>query len=107
MTAENPKWQDGNLKLTNVMNLLKSLAGALMGAGPGIHPPMDPTIYRIETMARKYCGRIVYQDDVVIKLKIAKPKPVKILKSNIERITIVKSAVADQYFQWNNARVKA
>lgn len=89
-------------------NLLKFIAGLFMGTGQAINLniPSDSTIYLVETIARKYCGRIIYQDDVVIKLKMAKPKVVKILKSNIEQITVVRSEVADQYFQWHHARLQ-
>ena len=67
----------------------------------------DPTVYRIETASRKYCGQIIYQDDVIIKLKVAKPKQVKILKANIDRITIVQTEMAKQYYQLKNFRLQA
>ncbi len=53
-------------------------------------PVMDPTVYRVETHAHTYCGQIVFQDDVQMKLRIENHKPVKVLKANIQRISIVK-----------------
>ena len=82
-------------------NLLKSFSLAFQQR-PAIPAPEDWTIYRIDTTFKHYCGRIIYQDDVVIKLKIARPKPVKILKSNIEKMSIVQSAIAKQYYQMHN-----
>lgn len=64
----------------------------------------DNTVYQIETSVGKYCGRIIYQDDVCMRLRCAKSKPVKILKVNIARITIVKSETVEQYQQWLSAR---
>jgi hypothetical protein len=64
----------------------------------------DPTIYRVETSVGKYFGKIIYQDDTMMKLKLAKPKVIKILKSNIERITIVQTELAQEYYQMHNTR---
>jgi hypothetical protein len=86
------------------MNLINSMAAHLLGKEKEVPPPVDPTVYRIETATHKYCGRIVYQDDMVMKIKISKPKAIKILKANIERITRVESEVVQQYFQWHKAQ---
>ena len=87
-----------------MIRLLKSIANMFTISRPQVTPIEDPTIYQIETSIRKYCGKIIYQDDMMIKLKIAKPKAVKILKSNIDRITIVQTETARQYYQWQNTK---
>lgn len=69
-------------------NMLKSIVGIFLWGNPEILPVEDTTTYLIETEVGKYCGKIIYQNDVVIKLKIAKPNAVKILKANIKHITI-------------------
>ncbi len=89
-----------------MIQILKSIAGMLMTRQPATVNITDPTVYHIETTLRKYCGRIIYQDDVVIKLKSSRPKPVKIIKSNIEKITIIKSEAVNQYFRWYNAHLQ-
>ncbi len=86
------------------MNLINSIAALLLGREKEVPPAIDPTVYRIETATNKYCGRIIYQNDMMLKLKISKPKAIKILKSNIERITRVESEVVQQYFQWHKAQ---
>ena len=48
----------------------------------------DPTLYKVITHTDTYCGRISYQDNVIMWLK-AVGKPVKILKENILQITII------------------
>ena len=48
----------------------------------------DPTFYKVMTHTDSYCGRISYQDNMIIWLKVA-DKPVKILKENIVRINIL------------------
>ena len=70
---------------------LEFIAGLFMLNKAEQTPMMDTTIYRIETSSHQYCGKILYQDNVVIRLKGFKPKPVKILNANIERIAIVKN----------------
>lgn len=79
-------------------SLWKSLLGVFE-----VNPPVktaieDPTIYQVKTSIGNYCGKIVYQDDVMMMLKIAKPKAIKILKSNIERITMVQTELAKEYY---------
>jgi hypothetical protein len=89
-----------------MMNFLRSFL-EIFAPSPSVRLVVeDPTVYQIETTMRKYCGKIIYQDDMMIKLKIAKPKAIKILKSNIERITIVQTELAKQYYQWQSARLQ-
>lgn len=71
---------------------------------PEIATPQDTTVYSIETHAAKYCGRIIYQDDVIIRLKCTKHKPVKILKANIARIVTVKNETVDLYQAWLSSK---
>jgi len=67
---------------------------------PEIQPVLDPTDYCIETIAHKYYGRIIYQDDVVINFKVPESKFVKILKVNIKRVTIHHPENNQHDFQW-------
>jgi hypothetical protein len=54
------------------------------------HKPMeDHTLYQIITLSHNYCGCIVHQDAVVIKLQSKEGKPVKILKENIRNIAVL------------------
>lgn len=87
------------------MNLLKSIAALVIQKREEIILPSDSTLYDIETNKGKYHGRIIYQDDVVIRLLTSTPKPVKILKSNIGRLSVSHSEVAQQYFQKRNAQL--
>lgn len=48
----------------------------------------DTTLYKVMTTTDSYCGRISYQDNMIIWLKVA-DKPVKILKENIVHINIL------------------
>jgi hypothetical protein len=50
---------------------------------------IDKTLYRIVTHTNEYCGHIVHQDNMVIKLQSKQGKPVKILKKNIKSIEIL------------------
>ena len=86
-------------------NLFKYMWKVFVGSPPAKPAVDDPTVYQIETSMRKYCGKIIYQDDMMIKLKIAKPKSIKILKSNIERITVIQTELAKQYYQWQHTRL--
>ena len=53
---------------------------------------VDSTLYKIKTMPHEYVGRIVYQDDNVIKFKKEMgTRLVKILKCNIESITVLQA----------------
>jgi hypothetical protein len=58
---------------------------------------VDNTVYQVETIIGKYCGQIIYQDEVCMRLRHSKEKPVKILKTNISRIYIAKPAAVEQY----------
>lgn len=53
---------------------------------------VDPTFYQIKTNQHEYAGKILFQDNVIIKLKVDEMKVVKILKENILKITIRKDA---------------
>jgi len=50
--------------------------------------PEDPTLYKVITHTDTYCGRISYQDNVLMWLKVT-GKPVKILKEDIVQIMII------------------
>lgn len=50
----------------------------------------DPTLYQIKTNQHVYAGKILFQDNMIIKLKVDEMKVVKILKENILKITIRK-----------------
>jgi hypothetical protein len=76
----------------SLINLIKPQPAAVL--------PQDSSVYKIETSTGRYCGRILYQDDVVLRLACTKSKPVKILKSNILKISQVKSEVVSQYQEW-------
>jgi hypothetical protein len=52
-------------------------------------PMEDHTLYQIITLSHNYCGHIVHQDGVVIKLQSKEGKPVKILKENIRSIAVL------------------
>jgi len=68
------------------MNLLRLLSPILKNQSP--QSPEDPTLYKVITQTDTYCGRISYQDNMMMWLKVAN-KPVKILKGNIVQITII------------------
>jgi len=68
------------------MPLLK-LFSSMMGSHPQ-EIPADTTLYKVITQTDTYCGRISYQDNMMMWLK-AVDKPVKILKANIVQITII------------------
>ncbi|MFN7260484.1 MAG: hypothetical protein ACK5TU_11335 [Cyclobacteriaceae bacterium] len=52
-------------------------------------PMEDHALYQIITLSHNYCGHIVHQDEVMIKLQSKEGKPVKILKENIKHISIL------------------
>lgn len=68
------------------MNLLKLLSPIIKNESQ--KAPQDPTVYKVITQTDTYCGRISYQDSMIMWLKVA-DKPVKILKGNIVQITII------------------
>ncbi|MBL7870973.1 MAG: hypothetical protein JNM78_05140 [Cyclobacteriaceae bacterium] len=51
----------------------------------------DPTEYRITTYTHEYLGMIIHQDDFMITFQNQKKKVVKILKSNINQISVLLS----------------
>lgn len=57
--------------------------------------PADPTLYQVTTNQHEYAGKILFQDGVIIKLKIDEMKVVKILKENIRKISIHKGVTVD------------
>jgi hypothetical protein len=59
------------------------------------HVPEDPTLYQVITNQHQYAGKILFQDGVIIKLKIDEMKVVKILKENIRKISIHKQVTVD------------
>jgi hypothetical protein len=61
----------------------------LFGKQPSLVMIDDPTVYQIKTYTNTYCGRIMYQDDVVIRFQNNEGRSVKILKQNITLISIV------------------
>jgi hypothetical protein len=61
----------------------------------------DPTLYQIKTNQHEYAGKILFQDNMIIKLKVDEMKVVKILKENIRKITIQKEASMN--FQMNTS----
>jgi hypothetical protein len=52
-------------------------------------PIEDPALYQIITNSHHYCGCIVHQNEVMIKLQSEEGKPVKILKENIRSIAVL------------------
>src|SRR5690349_21357080 len=88
-------------------NILISILSFFLKQPRGASNLSDSAVYLVETSARQYCGIIIYQDDVVIRMQCAKPKLVKILKSNIERITIVRTEAAQQYWQWQREKANS
>lgn len=88
-----------------MITLLKSISSLFTVSAPVRPTVEDPTIYQVETSFHKYCGRIIYQDEVMIQLKSFKPKAIKILKANINKITVVKTESAQQYYQWHSKRL--
>lgn len=82
-----------------MLNFLKTILNSTSDK-PAIRPVEDPTVYYVETSIGNYCGRILYQDDVAIKLRITKPKPVKILKSNIAKIRMAQPDQALEFNRW-------
>lgn len=73
-----------------------------------VSPVSDPTMYQVETILNNYCGQILFQDDVQMKMKVVGHRPVKVLKQNIQRISIVKenqSKVTMETEYGNNRKV--
>ncbi len=56
----------------------------------------DPTLYCVETLQRTYYGRIIFQDDVQLKLQTEENKAVKILKENIKRVQVMRTSTEQE-----------
>lgn len=75
-----------------LLNILDSVLFASKAKTTEFEGLTDPTLYLISTHRQSYCGNIIFQDDHIIKFRTQSLKPVKILKSNIRQITILKHA---------------
>ena len=74
--------------MKNLLQIIDSLLGS--ASEKAIAIATDPTMYQVETTNNKvYSGYIIHQDDVMIKFRTTSLKPIKILKSNIVRVTIM------------------
>jgi hypothetical protein len=85
------------------MKSLLQLVDSLLGSASekAIAISADPTMYQVETTNNKvYSGYIIHQDDVMMKFRTTSLKPIKILKSNIVRVTIM-SRLSSQYVTAN------
>lgn len=80
--------------MSRLLNIL-DMAASLLTVKRIDHVIEDPTFYQVETNQHEYAGKILFQDSMVIKLKINDIKVVKILKENIRKITIQKEAIFD------------
>ena len=80
--------------MKSIIGIIDSLFGATVMKNASLTP--DPTMYQVETSNNTYSGYIVFQDDVMIKFRTTSLKPVKILKNNIVRVTIM-SRYSSQY----------
>lgn len=72
--------------MKQILRILDSLLGTF--SHHALAP--DPTLYQIDTTTHSYTGYIIFQNDMVIKFRTAELKPVKILKRNIVKVTIVR-----------------
>lgn len=75
--------------------LLLIIDSVLFAVKPTVEQPkglIDPTVYVVITHRQTYCGQIIFQDDTMMKFRTSNLKPVKILKSNIREISILKQA---------------
>jgi len=68
------------------MQLLKLFIPIFKSRSPKVQE--DLAIYKVITPTDTYCGQIIYQDDVMMWLKVT-GKHVKVLKENIVKITII------------------
>jgi hypothetical protein len=73
------------------MSFLKSLIALFERNEQQTQTVADPTLYSVVTNKGAYTGKIVYQNDMVINFD-CDGKRVKILKTNISRISIVRIA---------------
>jgi len=73
------------------MDITKLIDGIFSWRTPVVTPLLDNTEYRIATNTHEYHGRIIYQDDFSIKFQSQKNKTVRILKSNINQMSVIPS----------------
>jgi hypothetical protein len=74
--------------MKNLLQIIDALLGS--ASAKDISIATDPTMYQVETTNHKlYSGYIIFQDDVMIKFRTTSLKPIKILKSNIVRVTVM------------------
>jgi hypothetical protein len=74
--------------MKNLLQIIDALLGSASEKANAI--ATDPTMYQVETTNSKvYNGYIIFQDDVMIKFRTTALKPIKILKSNIVRVTVL------------------
>lgn len=73
--------------MKSLLQIIDSLLGSASEKANAI--ATDPTMYQVETTNNIYSGYIIFQDDVMIKFRTTSLKPIKILKSNIIRVTVM------------------
>jgi F420-dependent methylenetetrahydromethanopterin dehydrogenase len=81
--------------MNSLMQVIDSLLGAFTSKEAMVMP--DPTQYQMETTTNTYIGYIIFQDDVMIKFRTTDLKPVKILKRNIIKVTMLSSLGSMKY----------
>lgn len=70
------------------MAFLRIISKLLSLQNKKILPLDDPTQYRIVTNSHDYVGRIIHQDNTIIRFRTLQDKHIKIIKSNIQYIAI-------------------
>jgi hypothetical protein len=84
------------------MKLFIAIIDSLLNAfTPRELPRLDPTLYQVETRNNQYYGYIIFQNDVMIKFRTVTLKPVKILKSNIVKVSIANEMNSISYFMYS------
>ena len=78
-----------------MFNMFQNIFGINSDSDASSSSPMqDPTIYKVETRNHHtYIGQIIYQDNVVMRIRCEKSMPVKVLKDNILKIIIQPSLI--------------
>lgn len=76
--------------MKQLLLIIDSLLFAVKPKKPVRNQVQDSTNYLIVTQRQTYCGKIIFQDDTMIKFRTLELKPIKILKSNIKQISILK-----------------
>jgi hypothetical protein len=71
------------------MGIIHSITKIFTWGKPLTYEFLDPTQYRITTNTNEYLGIIIYQDAFLIKFQSQKNKMVKILKSEINQMSVV------------------